>query len=289
MSAQIIQAQYEQLDEIVRRFQTQADLSSELQQSIRSHVDALNGEWIGEGSHAFFREMEEEIFPTLNRLTNAFEQSSITTHQIIQILQNAEEDAANQIHVESDESISPGNFISTIGNIVGYAGDGYNVVEGINSIYDFYTRFDQLDSLGEFLTQRGSLAESMLDPLTSHVGQVGLVLNVAGAGFEIYGDLAAGQGLAEVFVSEGVEFGAEYVIRAAAYSNPISAGVLVVWDGTALVGDLTGWYDVPSLGDTTDLIGDAVYDAGDAVIEFGGGLIDSGTDIMRGGLDVFTF
>lgn len=104
MSATVIQAQYEQLEELVQRFHAQADGSSQLLQNVRRHLDDLNGEWIGEGSQAFFREMEDEIFPALQRLTAAFEQSSDATSEIMRILQNAEEDAAQQMSVGDGSS-----------------------------------------------------------------------------------------------------------------------------------------------------------------------------------------
>lgn len=49
--------------------------------------------------------MQEEILPTLARLTSAFEQSGATTQQIVQILKNAEEDAANSFLVVGETPV----------------------------------------------------------------------------------------------------------------------------------------------------------------------------------------
>lgn len=100
MAAPIIQAKYEELEEIDRCFDAQAEISLELHQNIRQHVEALQNQgWVGEGAGAFFGEMEEEIFPALRRLTAAFEEGSIVARRIVEIFQTAEEEAAGRFDV----------------------------------------------------------------------------------------------------------------------------------------------------------------------------------------------
>lgn len=104
MSAPIIQADYEQLEEVARRFATQAELIQELDQTIRRHIEDLHhAGWVGEGATAFFGEMEGVVFTAVRRLIIALEESSTTTHTIIEILQAAEEEAANQFSVGGGE------------------------------------------------------------------------------------------------------------------------------------------------------------------------------------------
>lgn len=97
MSAKVIQVQYEQLQEIARRFEAQAETSQEMHQNIRQHVDSLSNQgWVGEGASAFFGEMEDDIFPALRRLTEAFEESIVVTSRISEIFRTAEEEAVHQ-------------------------------------------------------------------------------------------------------------------------------------------------------------------------------------------------
>lgn len=96
MGADIIQANYEELETIATRFGHWADCNVEMSGRVRQGIEKLrHGDWIGKGSEAFFKEMDGEVLPALNRLTLALQQSEDVVNEIIFILREAEEEAAS--------------------------------------------------------------------------------------------------------------------------------------------------------------------------------------------------
>jgi WXG100 family type VII secretion target len=94
MSQDVIQANYEQLREVARRFQAQAESCAELRKTIDHAFDSLHsGGWIGKGSQAFFSEMNSDLLPALDRLHNAMTQGEAVVQEAIKILRAAEEEA----------------------------------------------------------------------------------------------------------------------------------------------------------------------------------------------------
>ncbi|NJN95289.1 MAG: WXG100 family type VII secretion target [Anaerolineales bacterium] len=105
MGADIIQAKYEELESIASCFGQWADNNAEINARIQQAVDKLRrGDWIGKGSEAFFRKMDDEILPAMNRLTTALEQSQRVTREIIFIIQQAEEEAATPFRNGASEN-----------------------------------------------------------------------------------------------------------------------------------------------------------------------------------------
>lgn len=149
MSTDIIQADYECLEELARRFGEQAEAQSELHRRMAQAAAALqNGGWIGEGSAAFTQEMQGEIFPTMQRLTESLEQAKSVTLQVSEVVRQAEEEAARLFGGEGEvitkrngdgvasyspnESIPPPriyiiNGINSEGNVRGRIGDDQSV------------------------------------------------------------------------------------------------------------------------------------------------------------------
>lgn len=83
---------YEQMGNIVKRFQTEADGVNQLLGQVRSRVEGLHGNgWIGRGSDQFFSEMEQLILPSLTRLVNALHAAGSAADNISKIYKNAEE------------------------------------------------------------------------------------------------------------------------------------------------------------------------------------------------------
>ncbi|MEZ4864324.1 MAG: WXG100 family type VII secretion target [Caldilineaceae bacterium] len=95
MSAEIIQAQYETLDAMARRFGARAEANQELQRRVQARTQALQqGGWEGRGAAAFLGEMHQELFPAMQRLTGALAAARTTMLQIKAIMQAAEQEAA---------------------------------------------------------------------------------------------------------------------------------------------------------------------------------------------------
>ncbi|OJX45868.1 MAG: hypothetical protein BGO78_11230 [Chloroflexi bacterium 44-23] len=83
---------YEQMGNIVKRFQTEADGVNQLLGQVRSRVEALHGNgWIGRGSDQFFGEMEQLILPSMNRLVHALQMAGSAADGIAKIYRSAEE------------------------------------------------------------------------------------------------------------------------------------------------------------------------------------------------------
>lgn len=115
MHAQLIQADYDHLALTVRRFETQADQLHNMTQTVRQRVDALQrGGWLGQGANAFYREMDDEIFPALKRLEEGLQHAQEITLQMSQVLQQAEEEAARVMRGESMGRGSSSGDLSTI-------------------------------------------------------------------------------------------------------------------------------------------------------------------------------
>jgi len=91
-----IRADYEQLQEIVNRFNNQSHAIQDMLQRVRNSMDKLeDGGWIGRGSDAFFSEMNGEVLPATERLRQSLEEAAQATNRIAQIMRQAEEDASN--------------------------------------------------------------------------------------------------------------------------------------------------------------------------------------------------
>jgi WXG100 family type VII secretion target len=96
MSAPIVQADYEALDTIARRFQQQAQQTQATKQRVDRNASALrNGGWLGQGSAAFFQEMEREVNPAVQRLIDALGEAQQVTLQVKTLIRAAEEEAAS--------------------------------------------------------------------------------------------------------------------------------------------------------------------------------------------------
>lgn len=83
---------YEQMDNIVKRFRSEADAVNQLLNQTRSRVEGLHGNgWIGRGSDQFFGEMEQLVLPSLSRLVQALQAAAGAADNITKIYHNAED------------------------------------------------------------------------------------------------------------------------------------------------------------------------------------------------------
>ena len=95
MTNDIIQAQYDQLEQIAARFGRQAEATAQMQGRVQQSLRALQaGGWEGRGAAAFFGEMNGEVLPAVQRLSAALQQSQQVTRQIVQVLRTSEEEAS---------------------------------------------------------------------------------------------------------------------------------------------------------------------------------------------------
>lgn len=95
MAAPVVQSDYEGLEQIAQRFNQQADVVSQLIQSVKGAMDPLTSSWLGDAQVAFFNEMESDVSPATQRLQELFAESASKTAEIARILEDAEEEAKN--------------------------------------------------------------------------------------------------------------------------------------------------------------------------------------------------
>ncbi len=90
-----IRADYNQLGATAARFSNNGRTVQDMLKNVRAHMDVLeNGSWIGRGSDAFFREMNAEVLPAVQRLIQAMDEANRATNQISQTVHQAEEEAS---------------------------------------------------------------------------------------------------------------------------------------------------------------------------------------------------
>lgn len=109
MSNDVIRVDYEALAKIAERFGAEADIVGEMDGRVRQAVGALrNGGWEGEGSAAFFAEMDGMMFPAVTWLTSALEEAQKVTLEIVRVMQEAEEEAARPFRGQPADGIPGG-------------------------------------------------------------------------------------------------------------------------------------------------------------------------------------
>ena len=121
MPAPRIRGDYDSLAQISQVFARRAADTKRTIQRVKRQINTLQGgDWVGKGAKAFYREMDSEVLPSMQRLATALETANRVTRQIIQILRAAEEDAARIFRVFGEGGV--GAAIGTaIGGIVGLA------------------------------------------------------------------------------------------------------------------------------------------------------------------------
>lgn len=96
MNNDMIQAEYEQLTAITKRFSQHAEDIKTMYDGLRGKMQNLHeGGWQGRGSQAFFAEMNELTLPGVTRLQAALAEASRVMSQVVQTIQQAEEEAAS--------------------------------------------------------------------------------------------------------------------------------------------------------------------------------------------------
>ena len=84
---------YEKMQSISKRFQSEADALNQMLSQTKGKVDALHGTgWIGRGSDQFFNETQQLILPSLARLVQALQKASTEVDAIAREFRNAEEE-----------------------------------------------------------------------------------------------------------------------------------------------------------------------------------------------------
>lgn len=148
MGGEVVQAQYEQLDAIARRFGSRAQSSAELQRRVLRAAQALrNGGWQGRGSAAFFAEMDGKVNPVLTRLVAALNEAQRSTLEIKAIIQQAEEEASRPFRDGRFAAGLPTDGAGVEADDVNRAGGGKKLGHGLR-LTDFYKVTNGVPFLG---------------------------------------------------------------------------------------------------------------------------------------------
>lgn len=92
---EFVQINYDEVDNLAQLFQVNAEAINQLRARVQSGVDDLaGGGWEGQGSTRFLAEMNQEIFPATGRLAEALQEANRVTLLIVQIMRDADEEAA---------------------------------------------------------------------------------------------------------------------------------------------------------------------------------------------------
>ena len=116
--AEVIRVDYDALTKIADQFQNEAEAIEQVLHMVKSSMTPLqNGGWIGKGSDAFFTEMESEILPAVQRLTDALEQAGGVSKQIGDVMKSAEEEAGSPFRASETGGgmFVPSNWLNSVG------------------------------------------------------------------------------------------------------------------------------------------------------------------------------
>lgn len=120
MAANLIRADYDELNKLAGKWNQEAQNCAAMLQSLRKALETLRGgDWVGPGARAFYAEMDGQVLPSMSRLTAALSQAQGATMQIRAVVQGAEAEAAFVLNA------LPGNA-----STVNAAGANLGVVSG---------------------------------------------------------------------------------------------------------------------------------------------------------------
>jgi WXG100 family type VII secretion target len=102
----LIRADYPTLEEVATTFDDERDRVQRVQETVTHHIEELRGGgWVSDAADGFYREMDNDLLPSLGRLMAALGAAGETIRRIIQIMRQAEQEAAAAMK-GSDESVA---------------------------------------------------------------------------------------------------------------------------------------------------------------------------------------
>lgn len=94
MAGYKIQCNYDEIGQAAQTFSKESQQTRQLFQQVKGVFGQLQGgDWIGVGAQKFFEEMENLVFPGLERLTNTLQDASDAAKRIADALKQAEDEA----------------------------------------------------------------------------------------------------------------------------------------------------------------------------------------------------
>ena len=103
MASNLIQIDYEAMQEIGRAFEQQQESVETVLYRLDEQLEKLeSGCWVGENANVFYASMYDEVMPGVDRLRHALCDAADSVLSIIKTCEDAENDAANNIHGDKD-------------------------------------------------------------------------------------------------------------------------------------------------------------------------------------------
>jgi WXG100 family type VII secretion target len=91
--ADTTQLDYDQMQNIIKMFQSEQQEIMNLLKQTDSKVESLHGsEWIGKGADQFFNEMKTDVLPAVQRLAEALGAAGEAAQKIVEIFSSADEE-----------------------------------------------------------------------------------------------------------------------------------------------------------------------------------------------------
>jgi WXG100 family type VII secretion target len=126
----IIRADYDQMPQISKKFEREAANVKRSIDSLKRTIEVLKGgDWVGEGANAFYREMESEVLPAMQRLLTALEMGSGAIQAIVRLLHETEQAIGGLFSallgsLDVSITVEIGGLGAAVGAAVGGGGDG---------------------------------------------------------------------------------------------------------------------------------------------------------------------
>ncbi len=118
--AENIQANYDELDEISRRFADNADQVRTIERRINDQMEILrSGAWQGQNATVFYNVMDDTLMPGINRLAHALDEAETTTNQVANEMRSAEEEAESIMKSATEDTGGSGAGASSGGAAAG--------------------------------------------------------------------------------------------------------------------------------------------------------------------------
>ncbi|MDZ4763540.1 MAG: WXG100 family type VII secretion target [Chloroflexota bacterium] len=202
MSANIVQAKYDQLRSISESFHDERDEAKRIYAAVEAQLNATRHKWEAESATSFFRSMDNEVLIAHQRLIDALDHAGDAMLEIIQILQRAEQDAAARLPGALDGA---GGFGGG-GGLSGASGSFVDEVEAwiIRNRDTFKTINDYLGVI-PFKETAAIVATIVGTPIAGAIVYAALFGTQTGFTFlERYGDNSGWRGVAIAAVDTGI-------------------------------------------------------------------------------------
>lgn len=100
MPASTVRSNFDELNNVAGAFSSNSDNIKTMTQDVNSKLEELrSGKWVGKGATKFYKEMDDHVMPSLQRLERALSQASSITKQISKLMKGAEDECSGLFKV----------------------------------------------------------------------------------------------------------------------------------------------------------------------------------------------